>query len=86
MQGSVILEEGLDEARVSVPGFEGLLPVFVARGEAATLTEEGVLLREGSDVVLVRVGGQIVEALLHKRKADGSLVRVRVARIDERHR
>jgi len=86
MPERVTLTDGAVTARVELDGFAGELDLYVARGAAATLERDGVLLREGVDHALVRHGGRTREVPLFKLRPDGSLARVRVARIDERHR
>ena len=84
MPDRVILRDGATDARVETEAHAGDLPLFVARGAAATLPADGVLLREGHDHALVRRGEWSGELPLFKLRADGSLARVRVARIAER--
>ena len=86
MPERVILRDGAVTARVELDGFAGELDLYVARGASATLPQDGVLLREGSDHALVRHAGRAREVPLFKLRADGSLARVRVARIRERQR
>ena len=85
MPERVTLTDGAVTARVELDdGYAGELDLFVARGAAATLPRDGVLLREGSDHAVVRHGGWTREVPLFKMRPDGSLARVRVARIAER--
>ena len=86
MPERAVLRDGAVTARVELDGYAGELDLFVARGAAATLSTDGVLLREGSDHALVRHAGRSREVPLFKARPDGSLARVRVARIAERHR
>ena len=82
----VILQDGSPVARVELADFQGEMDLYVARAAAATLERDGVLLREGMDVALVRRGGVTREVPLFKRRADGTLARVRVKSIAQRQR
>lgn len=80
----VVLHGDPPRARVLSESFVGDLPVFVGRGADGGLDEDGVLLREGRDEAVVRAAGATRELPLYQERADGTQVRVRVARIHAR--
>lgn len=77
----VVLHGAPPRARVETERATGDLPLFVARAVDAAPPEDGVLLREGLDTALVRVGGALLELPLFQERPDGTVVRVRVARV-----